>query len=138
MLQDLDQLATRIERLARRAHQLHGERDALRARLADSENQQGALQRRCGDHEAELVRLNALLADRDKTASLAREQAEQTAAGLREQLALETAERKVLEARLTVRDADLARMRAAAASARERVNAVLSRLPGGAPLEEQA
>jgi len=75
------------------------------------------------------------------------EQAQQAEAALREQLARESAERQSLESRFTARetelqgslqtrDAELQRLRVAAASARERIDAVLARLPG-APSGEQ-
>jgi chromosome segregation ATPase len=137
MLQDLDQLAARIGLLVQRTRQLHAERDTLRTRLSDSETRQSALQKRCADNEAELAQLRALLADHDKAASSARADADQAVVVLREQLEREAAERKALETRLTVHDTDLTRLRAAAAAARERIDAVLSRLPGASSMEEQ-
>ncbi|EHK68288.1 hypothetical protein KYC_00875 [Achromobacter arsenitoxydans SY8] len=75
------------------------------------------------------------------------QQAQQAEAELREQLARETAERQALESRfsaretelqgsLQTRDTELQRLRVAAASARERIDAVLARLPG-APSGDQ-
>lgn len=130
MLQDLDQLSARIGLLVQRTRQLHAERDAMRVRLSDSERQQRELQQRCSDSEAELQALRAAMAGHG-----------QAEASLREQLAQESAERQTFEERLKAREAelqsslqardtDLSRLRAAAMSARERIDVVLSRLPG--------
>ena len=73
-------------------------------------------------------------------------EAQRAETALREQLARETSERQALEARFTAReaelqgnlqnrDAELQRLRVAAV-ARERIDAVLARLPG-APAGEQ-
>ncbi len=75
------------------------------------------------------------------------EQAQQAEVALREQLARETSERQSLESRFSARetelqgslqnrDTELQRLRVAATSARERIDAVLARLPG-APSGEQ-
>ncbi|HEY0294942.1 MAG TPA: hypothetical protein VGC69_06365 [Bordetella sp.] len=141
MLQDLDQLAARIGLLVQRTRQVHTERDALRARLNDSELQQRNLQQRCADHEAELQSLRAAVAEHGQAAETVRAEAGQVEAALREQLAHESAERQALEERLKhreaelqaslqARDSDLNRLRTAALSARERIDVVLSRLPG--------
>lgn len=130
MLQDLDQLAARIGLLVQRTRQLHAERDAMRVRLNDSERHQRDLQQRCSDNEAELQALRASMAGHG-----------QAEAALREQLARESAERQAFEERLKAREAELQsilqsrdselnRLRVAAASARERIDVVLSRLPG--------
>ena len=74
-------------------------------------------------------------------------EAQRAETALREQLARETSERQALEARFTAREAELQgnlqnrdtelqRLRVAAVAARERIDAVLARLPG-APAGEQ-
>ncbi|MNQ60032.1 hypothetical protein D3C85_742990 [compost metagenome] len=147
MLQDLDQLAARIGQLVQRTRQLHAERDALRLRLNDFEAEQRVLKQRAADREAEIVTLQSKLQDHDGAVTAMLEQAQQAEIVLREQLARETAERQALESRfsaretelqgnLQTRDTELQRLRVAAASARERIDAVLARLPG-APSGEQ-
>lgn len=141
MLQDLDQLAARLGQLVQRTRQLHAERDALRARLNDSEAQQRALQQRCAERDAELQTLREKLQAHDQAASDLQAGARQVEEDLRKQLANETAQRQALEARvqdreaewqssLQSRDVDLQRLRSAASAARERIDAVLARLPG--------
>jgi chromosome segregation ATPase len=158
MLQDLDQLAARIGLLVERTRQLHAERDALRARLNDSEIQQRSLQQRCAGHETELQALRAALTEHDQASASLREEAGRAEASLREDLARESAERHALEARLQTReaelqsalqareaelqaalqarDSDLTRLRTAALAARERIDVVLSRLPGASVGEQ--
>ncbi|MNT73916.1 hypothetical protein D3C72_2126770 [compost metagenome] len=105
------------------------------------------LKQRAADREAEVVTLQSKLQDHDGAANAMLQQAQQAEATLREQLARETAERQALESRfsareselqgsLQTRDTELQRLRVAAAAARERIDAVLARLPG-APSGEQ-
>ena len=122
-------------------------RAALRARLNDSETEQRALKQRAAERDADIAALQAKLQDNDGAVTAMLEQAQQAEAALREQLARETAERQSLEARFSARetelqgnlqrsDTELQRLRVAAAAARERIDAVLARLPG-APSGEQ-
>lgn len=137
MLQDLDQLAARIGLLVQRTRQLHAERDALRARLGDSERLQRSLQQRCAEHEDELQALRASMNEHGLSTEALREQLAREAAerqALQERLKMREAE---LQASLQARDSELNRLRTAALSARERIDAVLSRLPG-ASVGEQA
>jgi len=98
--------------------------------LSDSERQQLSLKKRCTEHEDELQALRASMSEHG-----------QSTEALREQLARESAERQALQeqfkrretelqASLQARDSELNRLRTAALSARERIDAVLSRLPG--------
>ena len=148
MLQDLEQLATRIGQLVQRTRQLHAERDTLRLRLEEAVTEQRALQQRCAGHEAELRALRAQL-EKDGAAASLLEHARQIESGLRQDLARETAQRQALEAKLSTceaewqlrlksQDTDLQRLRAAALAARERIDAVLARLPGASAAEQHA
>lgn len=117
------------------------------ARLNDSETEQRVLKQRAAERDADIAALQAKLQDNDGAVTAMLEQAQQAEAALREQLARETAERQSLEARFSARetelqgnlqrsDTELQRLRVAAAAARERIDAVLARLPG-APSGEQ-
>nr|WP_236094773.1 hypothetical protein [Bordetella holmesii] len=85
--------------------------------------------------------------DHSGALDLCKAESQQAEAALREQLARESADRLALEARigeherqmqhaLAARDAEVQRLRLAASSARERIDAVLARLPGAAAGEQ--
>ena len=119
----------------------------MRLRLNDFEAEQRVLKQRAAEREAEIVTLQSKLQDHDGAVTAMLEQAQQAEVALREQLARETTERQSLESRFSARetelqgnlqsrDTELQRLRVAAAAARERIDAVLARLPG-APSGEQ-
>lgn len=146
MLQDLDQLAARIGQLVQRTRQLHSERDALRSRLAQAEQESRKLRERCDEADARLQALQERLQTNDSELAARLAQSEEAQATLREELERQAQQRQALEnqlaeqesawqARLNARETDLQRLRVAAVAARERIDAVLARLPG-APVEE--
>ncbi|EGP45749.1 hypothetical protein AXXA_14573 [Achromobacter insuavis AXX-A] len=116
-------------------------------RLNETEAEQRVLKQRAAERDADIAALQGKLQDNDGAVTAMLEQAQKAEVALREQLARETAERQSLEARFTARetemqgtlqsrDTELQRLRVAAAAARERIDAVLARLPG-APSGEQ-
>jgi len=146
MLQDLDQLAARIGQLVQRAQQLTAERDALRARLSEAETEQRTLRQRCAQRDTEFAALEEKFLSHDSTVAAVQLQAQQIETGLREQLARESTGRQQHEltlaahdaqaqSALALREAEVQRLRQAASNARERIDAVLTRLPG-APAAE--
>jgi chromosome segregation ATPase len=147
MLQDLDQLAARIGQLVQRTRQLHAERDALRARLNKAEQESRSLLDRCKESDAQLHSMHERLQDHDSETLAKLVRAEESEAELRAELqrlserqqaadAQVAAREGEWQARLSARDTDLQRLRVAAVAARERIDAVLARLPG-APAGEQ-
>ncbi|WP_233238073.1 hypothetical protein [Bordetella sp. LUAb4] len=148
MLQDLDNLAARIGQLVQRTRQLHAERDALRARLHQAEQEARGLRTRCDDADTQVLQLQERLQNNDSEVGERLARAEAAEATLRAEL-----ERHVLQlqsfesqaaaresewqSRLAARDTDMQRLRVAAVAARERIDAVLARLPG-ASVGEQA
>lgn len=146
MLQDLDQLAARIGQLVQRTRQLHAENDALRFRLAEADSGLRSAKQLCAEREAELSALREKSQDLDGAVTAVQEQSRQIEMGLREQLqtqealwhekeSLLTAREAQLQDTLSSREAELQHLRQAAAHARERIEAVLARLPG-APVGE--
>jgi chromosome segregation ATPase len=147
MLQDLDNLAARIGQLVQRTRQLHAERDALRARLNQAEQETRVLRERCLESDSRSQALQARLDDQDNEAGDRLAQAQRAEVELRAELEKHIEQRQAMDAqiaaresewqsRLTARDTDLQRLRVAAVAARERIDAVLARLPG-APVGEQ-
>jgi chromosome segregation ATPase len=147
MLEDLDQLAARIGQLVQRTRQLHAERDALRARLNQAEKETRVLRERCDESDARLQSLQSQRQDQDNELVVKLAEAEQVGTELRAELERQVSHRQAMESqfasresewqsRLNARDTDLQRLRVAAIAARERIDAVLARLPG-APAGEQ-
>ncbi|ALM86361.1 hypothetical protein [Bordetella sp. N] len=148
MLQDLDNLAARIGQLVQRTRQLHAERDALRARLHQAEQEARALRTRCDDADDKVQQLQDRLQNHDSEVGGRLAQAEAAEATLRAELERHVQQLHVLESqasarenewqsRLAARETDMQRLRVAAVAARERIDAVLARLPG-ASVGEQA
>ena len=147
MLQDLDQLAIRMEQLVQRTRHLNADRQALRANLNEKEAEQRTLQQRCAARERELAELQRTLRDQDDSLASSLSEARQAELRLRDALAQETAARSAVESRLSLRetvlqkelaarDLELQRLRATCTTARARIDALLLRLPSVA-LEEQ-
>jgi chromosome segregation ATPase len=136
MLQDLDQLAARVGQLAHRARQLAVERDALRARLDESDGSARALRDQVAEKGRALDALSARLKDHDGEIADRLAQSQRSEAELRDALERQQLAYRELENRLASRDADIQRLRDAAGSARERIDAVLARLPGALHGEE--
>jgi chromosome segregation ATPase len=136
MLQDLDQLAARVGQLAHRARQLAVERDALRARLDEADGSARTLRDQIGEKSRALDALSARLKDHDGEIADRLAQTQRSEAELRDALERQQLAYHELESRLVSRDADVQRLRDAASSARERIDAVLARLPGALHGEE--
>jgi predicted nucleic acid-binding Zn-ribbon protein len=147
MLQDLDQLAVRIGQLVERTRQLHQERESLRVRVHQIEQENRQARERCEKSEARLQVLQEQVQCHGSELASKLSQAEACENGLRTELKKHIDQQQALEAqwaaqesewqaRLNIRDADLQGLRRTTAIARERIDAVLARLPG-APLEEQ-
>jgi len=149
MLQDLDQLAARIGQLVQLTRQLQAERDGLRVSLSQSEAAQRALEQRCNERQAEILVLQTKLQEHDGAVDDLLSEARQSEIELRAQLAREISEHQTAESRaqaretellntLSAKDTDLQRLRVATDAARERIDAVLARLPGAAATEQPA
>lgn len=147
MLQDLDQLAARIGQLVQLTRQLQAERDGLRVSLGQSEAAQRALEQRCNERQAEILVLQTRLQEHDGAVDDLLSEARQSEIELRAQLAREISDHQTAESRaqaretelmntLTAKDTDLQRLRVATDAARERIDAVLARLPGAAATEQ--
>jgi len=135
MLETLDHLATRIGRLVAQARDLHAERDALRGRVRDADKTAQALHVRCEQAEADLRTARAQLAACEQALSDEQNRARALEADLRAQLDHQARELQVLADRHEARQCALQRLRQVSADTRERIDAVLERLPGAAPAE---
>jgi len=130
MLQDLDHITARIGQLAERTRLLKVERDALRARLDDAERSARQLREHCAQRDAALLALQERLSDQDGEVERKLEAAQRNEGELQQQLSLQLAAQETLSLRLAASQADVGRLKQVAGSARERIDAVLARLPG--------
>jgi len=137
MLENLDHLAARIGELVRRARELHDERESLRASLREADAQQHTLRERCDSAEAAWQAAQARLAEYAQTLTIEKNRAARAEAGLRASLEQQAAEYLALMTRHEACRAELARLSAVTAQARERIDAVLTRLPGAQPEEQE-
>lgn len=137
MLQDLDHITARIGQLAERTRLLKAERDALRVRLDDAERSAHQLREHCAQRDASLLALQERLSTQDGEVERKLEVAQRHEGELQEQLTLQMAAQETLNLRLAASQADVGRLKQVAGNARERIDAVLARLPGApAPTTE--
>lgn len=142
MLQDLDKLAARIGQMVQTVRQLQSERTDLHARLVRADTERQALERRCaeldeqfmtlsakaGEHASEMSDLRTLLEAGQQDA---RGQAEQLRVQLENERAAAEVREQALLRQIKDQEHDAGQLRYAAHQARERVDALLARLPGG-------
>jgi len=135
MLETLDHLATRIGRLVAQARDLHAERDALRGRVRDADQTAQTLQARGEQAEADLRAARAQLAACEQSLADEQQRARALEADLRAQLDHQARALQTLAARHETSQRALQRLRQVSGQTRERIDAVLERLPGAAPAE---
>lgn len=131
MQQDLEHLAARLGQLAQHTRQLHADRVQLRARLDAVENECQALRARSTSDAQELDTLRQRLNSSDSMAEqrLAESLANETS--LRAELDSQRVRFEELAGQLASREDMVKRLNSVASSARERIEAVLAKLPGG-------
>ncbi|MFA5596836.1 MAG: hypothetical protein WDA26_04625 [Pusillimonas sp.] len=156
MLQDLEFLEARVGKLVELARQLQSRHDVLAQRVAVVEQERDALLEQLVQQESEYkdvaaqanrhrAEMDALRAHSESALQQLRQQSEQTetrlraaaateVASLKEQLERQQAEQEAVRQRLHASQSESSRLRQVAEAARERIDAVLIRLPG-APQE---
>lgn len=156
MLQDLESLAARIGQLVELTQKLQSEHDALVQRAGTAEQQRDALQEQLQRQEIEYkdvaaqasrhqAEMNALRSQSEAALQQLRQQAEQTEARLKseaassvahlqEQLERQKAEQAAVHRSLQASQTESSRLQQAVDAAKQRIDAVLMRLPG-APQE---
>jgi len=130
MLEDLDHLAARIGQLVAHSRELHAERESLLASLREADAQRRALRERCESAEAAWQAAQSRLTECTQTLTIEKNRAARAEAGLRASLEQQAAEYLALMTRHEACRAEFAQLRATTAQARERIDAVLTRLPG--------
>jgi len=136
MLQDLDQITARIGQVVDRNRQLKTERDRLRAQLDDAERTSRKLREQCAQRDAALLALQERMSEQDGEVIQKLAVSQASEGQLREQLSLQMASQEALTSQLAAKEADVSRLKRVAGEAKERIDAVLSRLPGSSVPEE--
>jgi chromosome segregation ATPase len=126
MLEDLDHLSTRLAKLLAYTQQLFAEQTALQARLAQAEAERDTFQAQLA-HEGTQAQA---LSRQAQTAFSERDVLQGSLDFFRQ-------EHQTLQAQLAARDKEVTALRDVAAQARQRIDAVLERLPGATQTEEQ-
>ena len=126
MLEDLDQLSIRLAALVAYTQELASEAESLRTNLSQAQSERDALQAKLAQEGTQAKALNR------KVDAYASEQA-----ALQGSLDLFKQEQSTLQAQLQSREHEVSTLRAASAQARERIEAVLERLPGAIAASEQ-
>lgn len=127
MLEDLDHLSARLAKLLAYTQQLFAEQTAMQARLAQVEAERDSLRAKL-DQQGNQTQV---LSRRAETAASERD-------AIQGSLDLFKQEHNVLQAQLASRDKEVLALRDVTAQACQRIDAVLERLPGAAPVEEKS
>jgi chromosome segregation ATPase len=126
MLEDLDHLSTRLAKLLAYTQQLFAEQTALQSRLAQAEAERDAFRAQLALEGTQAQ----VLSRKAQTASSERDV-------LQGSLDLFRQEHQTLQTQLAARDKEVTALRDVTAQARQRIDAVLERLPGATQTEEK-
>jgi chromosome segregation ATPase len=136
MLEDIDHLAERISQLVAHTKAQQAEHQALRDLLALTQAERDRLRTKL-DGQGETTRvLSGKVSSYESEIEGLRAQSQAKQVALQGSLELFKQEHATFQAQLQSRDKEVTRLRALTASAKERIEAVLERLPG-ATLEGQ-
>jgi len=134
MLQDLDTLAARIGQMVQLTRQLQAERASLQARLTSLEQERSALRDQLARQLNEHASVSQRLSEHDNEIGAVRAQAEAAQLELRLEASRYKADYDKVSQTLQASQSEADRLRAAASAAKDRIDAILERLPG-APQE---
>ena len=136
MLEDLDHLSERLTKLVAYTHQINTERQTLLARVKSALTERDALAQ-LNTHDGQQSKaLQIKVQAYESEIEDLRTQSSASHAVLQASLDALKEENRVLEAQLAERAHEVTALRAATIQAKERIDAVLERLPGAQPLEQ--
>lgn len=130
MLQDLDSLAARIGQMVQLTRQLQNERVALQERLRSAEQERSALRDQLERRETEYRSMAQRIDQHESELETVRASIASSEAQLRAQAVRDQADCEAAKQSLQAAQAEATRLRAAAGSAKDRIDMVLMRLPG--------
>ena len=136
MLEDLDHLSERLTKLVAYTHQINTERQALLSRVKSALAERDA-QAQLHTHDGQQTKaLQIKVRAYESEIENLRTQSIASHAALQASLDALRQENRVLEVQLAERAHEVTALRAATIQAKERIDAVLERLPGAQPLEQ--
>ena len=127
MLEDLDHLSARLAKLLAFTQQLFADQTALQSRLVQVEAERDALR-------ASLDQQGSQAQDLSQRAQAAASERD----AIQGSLDLFKQEHNALQAELASREKEVVALRSVTSQACQRIDAVLERLPGAAPIEEKS
>lgn len=136
MLEDLDFLSERLKKLVEQTQQLVADRKALQARLTQAESERDALATKLAQEGQQAKVLSSKVHTYEAEMETLRSQNSAKSEALQGTLDLFKQEQINLQAQLQSRDHEVTALRAATIQAKERIDAVLERLPGAQPEEQ--
>ncbi len=136
MLEDLDHLSERLTKLVAYTQQLHADRQALQASVKHAQAERDALAQQLAREALQAKILQNKVQTYESEIEGLRSQSSARHAVLHGSLDLFKQEHSTLQAQLEARDHEVTALRAATIQAKERIDAVLERLPGAQPQEQ--
>ena len=130
MLQDLDALSQRIQKIVQLAADLQSERKALKARIRQLEQEYTSLHERHDHEQSEFKSMSERMARHEEELQAARDESLAARGALQVQFQEQQDRADGLQRRLEQVDAEHSRLRQAAAGAQQQIELILERLPG--------
>jgi chromosome segregation ATPase len=130
MLEDLDALSLRIQKVVQLAQGLQAERRALQARIQQLEQECQTLKALQASERDEFVRMSERAARHDQELQAVRDETAQTRSALETQVLDHQARTESLQQRLAATQADYEQLCSAATGAQRQIELILERLPG--------
>ena len=138
MLEDLDILKQRLHKLVDSVQALSAEKQSLQARLAQSEERCRSLQGRIDEGNQKTQDLHTQVSQCQSELDGLRKQSASKHSELQGSLDLFKQEHSSMQTQLHQSEHEIKVLREASLQAKARIDAVLMRLPGASPTEEQS
>lgn len=135
MLQDLDQLANRISRLVSYSERLKTERSELLSRVKLLEQERTTLRDQLSSQQSDYTSMQDVVARHQQNMQRVERAAEEVQESLYAELLQQQEQLALLQKRLQHSEAKTASFEQVALQARDQVENILQRLPGGEPTQ---
>lgn len=135
MIEELNQLSTRIQKLVDRMQALSAEAQALKQQVAELTSERDSLASELQAGNTKMRELETSLGSAQEVAESARAKAEREKMTLQGTLDLFRQEHETTQSSLKAREHEVERLREVNAQAKQRIDGVLERLPGATQQE---
>ncbi|MBV2181311.1 MAG: hypothetical protein KUL86_08770 [Castellaniella sp.] len=130
MLEDLDALSRRIQKVVQLAQGLQAERGTLQARIRQLEQECQSLKTQQAREHEEFTRMSERIARHDQELQAVRDETRDERSSLESQVRDHQSRSESMRQRLVQIEADRDRLRDAATGAQQQIELILERLPG--------